>query len=576
MSIKFETFRIGLDPDGEDRFVPFSPESFGAVITESTIDGDFDFPIDFEYTASGTFFAYAYIPDYMRVTSAGRVQYYFLTPLSVTAPKYGAENVALARPLKFAAHKDVCATFHTEYLKYQTGSRIYQGHYLGAQSTNTYDPPEAPDWTQTPRLMPYHLSEINNVYRLFRSGEYTVLVFFTQENGIKNCLVTLDQITNLWGSSARSVGNFIFALKDLNAFGNISVASVDDVKVIPRQALKYSDWFNAITVDNTIIVTASGNDYSCAVTASSLIGVSTRFPSRTTDSDIALPTTGDVAFEVGAGSSWVQVLPFVHAANAANIGVDIIFHLFFGAGATFQLVMDVEQDNFIRSVDLSQYCGVNFYWVNAGDKSQQTTAAVLQTISGVLGTTASVAMAVPTGGVSLIGAASGIAGTAGGVVGLVDSIQKPPPTTSGAGSFPGAFVTTSPFDRSMVYGFPMVKVYTIPYSDTVAQTMRGAYAENTDGEPFYISIDDQRELFYAGPGTTRPYYMYIRAEAIPLRTRANEDHDDNDTIFMTRADMDEFRELLRRGLRLWFNHEKYIPGYLRPFRSRYDGTEWIG
>lgn len=574
MSTTFQTFRVGLDPEGEDRFIPFDPKSYGAPITENTIDGDFDFPIDFEYTTSGAFYAYSYIPDYMRATSSGREQYYFLTPISVADPKY-VDGTARVRPLKFAAHKDVCATFHTEYLKYQTGSRIYQGHYLGAQSYDTFLPPEAPDWTQTPRLMPYHLSETNNVYRLFKSGEYTVLVFFTQENGIKNCLVTLDQIVNLWGSADRSVGDFIFGLKDINTFGTFSVASVDGVKVVPRQALKYSTWFNSITAGNTIEIAVTGNSYSCAVTASAFIGSSTIFHSRDVDADITLPTTGDVAFEVGAGSSWVQVLPFVHAANAVSIGIDIILHLFFGAGGTFQLVMDVEQDNFIRSVDLSQYCDVNFYWLNAGDKSQQTTAAVLQTISGVLGTTASVAMAVPTGGASLIGAASGIAGTAGGVVGLVDSIQKPPPTTSGAGSFPGAFVTTSPFDRSMVYGFPMVKVYTIPYSDTVAQTMRGAYAENTDGEPFYLSLHEQRELFYQGPGTTRPYYMYIRADAIPLRTRANEELGDNDTALMTRADMNEFRELLRRGLRLWFNHEKYIPGYLRPFRSRYDGTEWI-
>ena len=104
MPTTFQTFRVGLDPEGEDRFVPFDPESYGAPITETTIDGDFDFPIDFEYVCSGTFFTYDYIPDYMRVKSSGRTQYYFLTPISVTDPKY-VNDVLQVRPLKFAAHK---------------------------------------------------------------------------------------------------------------------------------------------------------------------------------------------------------------------------------------------------------------------------------------------------------------------------------------------------------------------------------------------------------------------------------------------------------------------------------------
>lgn len=569
MSIKFETFRIGLDPDGEDRFVPFSPETFGAAITESTIDGDFDFPIDFEYTAQGAFWPYAYIPDYMRVTSAGRVQYYFLTPLSVTAPKYDAENIALVRPLKFAAHKDVCATFHTEYLDYASGSRIYQGHYLGAYTAN--NDVYAPDWKETPRYMPYHYDEIKTVYRLFNDQQYTVIVYFTRKtSGIKSCFITFNPIYYLWGSNAPSVGDFIFGLKQASAFGqDIPIESIDDIKVIPYQIVENSDLFVNTPAEEMRGIVINGNDYIGIILNDNLYGALSVFAAYTAGPKITTPYQSNLAFEIGAGSSWIRIPPRVLVDTdtaPARPGISVGFQLYVGAGGAFQLIMEVYTPYSLQSVDLSQYCGITFYWLNVGDKATQTTAAALQLVAGVLGTAASVALAVPTGGVSLIGAAAGAAGTAGGIVSTIDAVEKPPQTTSGAGSFPGSFVTRSPDTLTPILGFPVVRVYTVSYSDSVNGEMRGAYAENPAGEPFYASIYGQRAQFFGEP--SNPYYMYIRADAIPIRTRADETFSNNDTALMTQSDLDEFKSLLSRGLRLWWNIEKYRPGTEVPFREK--------
>ena len=577
MSTTFQTFRVGLDPDGEDRFIPFSPESFGAAITESTVDGDFDFPIDFEYTAQGAFWSYSYIPDYMRVTSAGRVQYYFLTPLSVTAPKYDAENIALVRPLKFAAHKDVCATFHTEYLKYANGSRIYQGHYLGGFTRNDSgtDTACAPDWKQTPRYMPYHFDEIQRVNALFTRQEYAVIVYFTRKaTGTKSFFVTYDPIYYLWGYDANSVGEFIFGLINIGAFGDTQIESIDDVRVIPRQVIENSALYAAYGVSQTVGVTINGHNYVGIIGNDSLSGTLSVFTAYDIDDVINVPEGSRLAYEVGAGSSWIRIPPRVYqySENGDRQGGEIGFQLYFGAGGTFQLIMEVYNLNSLQSIDLSQYCSVPFYWMNSGDKASQTTAAALQTLASVLGTAASVALAVPTGGASLVGAVAGVAGTASGIVGTIDAAEKPAPTTTGAGSFPGAFVSRSPDTLSPVLGFPLVRIYTTSYADDIGAEMRGAYTANPAGEPFYLSINAQREFFthkddFTGAPPSLPYYMYIKADAVPVRTKATEDLQDNNTDLMSQSDLDNFKSLLARGVRLWFNVEKYVPGSPVKFRE---------
>lgn len=571
MSTTFQTYRVGLDPEGEDRFIPFDPESYGAPITETTIDGDFDFPIDFEYVGQGTFVTYDYIPDYMRVKSSGRVQYYFLTPISVADPKY-VNDVLKVHPIKFAAHKDVCATFHTEYLKYQTGSRIYQGHYLGAQGTGENSPAYAPDWSQTPRYMPYHFSEIQQVHPLFRTQAYGVIIYITQKtSGIKSCLVTSFPLYQLWGGNTESVGDLIYGIKDISSLGSdpaLNIESVDDIKVVPWQVISSSE---AISNPKHSYQFHTGPDrvYELVLINDVLYGVTTYFESP---DDITIPPYANIPFEIGAGNSWIKVAPSVQSrvANALK-RPGVGFNLFFGAGGTFQLIMEVLQRYSCQSIDLSDYCTVPYYWLNTGDKAQQTTAAALQTVSAVLGTTASIALAVPTGGVSLIGAASGAVGTAGGVAGLVDAIQKAPPTTSGAGSFPGAFVDRSPDTPTAVTGFPFVREYTVSYSDTVGQAMRGAYAENTDGEPFYLSIYEQWKQLHGTESWNDPRYIYICADAVPLRTPVESETPNNNTAMMAQDDMDEFRRLLRRGLRLWFQYSTYVPGNFVAFRRFISG-----
>lgn len=571
MSTTFRTFRVGLDPEGEDRFISFDPWAHIAPITETTIDSDFDFPIDFEYVVSGLLRVYEKIPDYLRVTSSGRTQYYFLTPISVANPKY-IDGIASVHPLKFAAHKDVCATFHIEYLKYQTGSRIYQGHYLGAQGTGANSPAYAPDWSQTPRYMPYHFSEVHQVYPLFREQKFAVIIYITQEtSGIKSCLITSAPLSYLWGSNAESVGDLIYGIKDISSLGGddtrINIASVDDIKVVPWQVVSTSP---AISDPKHAYILHIGNRvYDLALVNDVLYGLTTYF--EPTDV-INLPTAVNKPFEIGAGNSWIKVAPSVQIGDANERQYPVVgFNIFFGAGGTFQLIMEVLQRYSSQTVDLSDCCSVPYYWLNTGDKAQQTTAAALQTVSAVLGTAASVALAVPTGGVSLIGAASGAAGTAGGVVGLVDSIQKPPPTTSGAGSFPGAFINRNPDTLTAVTGFPFVRIYTVPYADVVGQAMRGAYTENPDGEPFYLSIYEQWQQLHGVADWNNPRYLYICADAIPLRTPLSTETSNNNTVFMTQADMDEFRSILRRGLRLWFNYSAYTPGDFVAFRSFVSG-----
>ena len=180
MPIEFKTYCVNFYVDGEDR-MPYGYTP-GTPLTETTIDGTFDFPLDFEFTTSGIFGAYKGVPNYLSVSCDGRTQYYFLTPLSNAAPRY-ENGVAVAHAYKFNAHKDVFTTFNVEDITFAPASRIHQGHYLGGYSYYARDNAYAPDWTtNTTRYMPYHLDTIRRIYPLAKSASFRVFIFFTRKS----------------------------------------------------------------------------------------------------------------------------------------------------------------------------------------------------------------------------------------------------------------------------------------------------------------------------------------------------------------------------------------------------------
>ena len=127
---------------------------------------------------------------------------------------------------------------------------------------------------------------------------------------------------------------------------------------------------------------------------------------------------------------------------------------------------------------------------------------------------------------------------------------------------PGSFTAVS--ETQIFRGFPFVREYTLSYSDDINGEMRGAYAENPDGEPFTLSIKQQWKLFETLDGTTKMYpnYIYIRADAVPFVDRTN-----YITAYMTEDDVNEFAALLRRGVRLWLGNYSllYAPDARRDF-----------
>lgn len=578
---EFRTYVVQISEEGEDRFpFGFSPSK---PKTTTTIAGDFDFPLDFEFTTSGIFGAYAGIPNYLKVDSAGRTQYYFLTPISVASPKY--ENaVSVKHAYKFRAHKDVFASFNVEDITFKPASRIYQGHYLGGYSYYARNNAYAPDWTtNTTRYMPYHIDTIRKIYPLAQNTAYRVFVFFTRKStgdtaGARMVLCTTTPIYNL-SVGADSVSLFLFQLSSMqtlkiqyegfNEPTEIGIESIDDVYVVPTNIA--TDAHFGVGGDfvhgsghivrpygQFDIATLSGGDYSG--------GFVEAYTTWQPDSDLFntdMPKGTKIAYEIGCGSSWVRLLPRVTSSEpSSNMRPKIVFSLIIGKGSLFQLIMTVIRDRDIQSIDLSAYCTIPYQWRDLDTKADQKTAAGVQLASSVLQTAASVALAYPTGGVSLVGAIGGATSLYSGYQNYKQIADAPPPSTAGVGMAPGSFTAVS--ETQIFRGFPFVREYTLSYADDINGEMCGAYAENPDGEPFTLSIKQQWNLFETLDGTAKMYpnYIYIRADAVPFVDRTN-----YITAYMTEDDVNEFAALLRRGVRLWLGQYSllYVPDARRDF-----------
>ena len=584
---EFRTYVVKISEDGEDRFpFGFSPSD---PRTTTTIDGDFDFPLDFEFTTGGKFGAYAGVPNYLKVDSAGRTQYYFLTPISVASPRY--ENaVSVDHAYKFRAHKDVFASFNVEDIAFRPASRIYQGHYLGGYSYYARNNAYAPDWTNnTTRYMPYHLDSIKAIYPLAKQNYgFRVFIFFTQKSdganaGKRRVICTTSPIPNWVGAS--SVSLFVFMLNNLEYFSvtspsstepvKIYIASIDDVYVVPAYIADDSDFGNAGQFINGTgyIPHPDGRfDYGFvsgfAERSNSFVTTTVVMDPNSTAFNDGIPYGNKYAYEIGCGSSWIRLLPRVtHTEPVGNMRPAVAFTLAVGEGGVFQLTMTVMRYYEIQSIELSQYCSVPFQWRDLDTKSEQKTAAGVQLASSVLQTAASVALAYPTGGVSLVGAIGGASSLIGGYYSYKQISDAPPPSTAGSGTAPNSFIAVSLDDNNQIIrngGFPFVRVYTLSYSDDISGEMCGAYAENPGGEPFTLSLKQQWNRFETLDGTTKMYpnYIYIRADAVPFVDRTN-----YITAYMTEDDVNEFVALLRRGVRLWLGQYSllYAPNARRNF-----------
>ena len=568
--IEFRTYVVSISADGEDRF-PYGFKPTGAPITKTQTDGSFDFPLDFEFVTSGNIGAYKGIPNYLVVDSDGRTQYYFLTPIAPASPRYENE-VSVAHPYKFAAHKDVFTSFNVEDIGFQMPSRIYQGHYLGGYSYYARNNAYSPDWTSnTTRYMPHHLDTIKNIYPLAESTSFRVFVFFTQKSdgtnaGKRRVICTTSPIPNWIGAS--SVSLFIFMLNSTEYFSvtspisaepvKIYIESIDDIYVVPSNIAVDADFGNAGQfINGTGYIPHPDGRFDYGFVS----GVNERSNSFVT-ATVVWETTSNVfnskfpygnkfAYEIGCGSSWVRLLPRVSWASPdQNMRPGIAFVLSVGEGGVFQLTMSVMRPNEIQSIELSQYCSVPFQWRDLDSKSDQKTAAGIQLASSVLQTAASVALAYPTGGLSLVGAIGGASSLIGGYYNYKQISDAPPPSTAGSGTAPGSFIsaTVDGTTISRVGGFPFVRVYTLSYADDIGGEMYGAYAENTGGEPFTLSIKEQwRQFETVNLGSkVYPRYIYIRADAVPYIDRKN-----YITAYMTQSDIDEFISLIKRGVRLW-------------------------
>lgn len=582
---EFCTYVVKISEEGEDRF-PYGFSPSGEPRSKTTIAGDFDFPLDFEFTTRGKFGAYAGVPNYLKVDSAGRTQYYFLTPISVAFPRY--ENaVAVNHAYKFRAHKDVFASFNVEDITFRPVSRIYQGHYFGGYSYRNRNYAYAPDWSiNTTRYMPYHLDSIKRVCPLFAETSFRVFIYFTRRSdgtssGKRILMCTTDPISNLIGS-APSVFDFIGRLSESASLQlNIGettttyeIESIDDIYVVPTQIADSTSFgFGGSAIFGSGYIAYAGGSYrfgrvlggganETVITTNVLEPTNSQYNS-------AVPNGNKFALEIGSGSSWIRVLPRVYETESGpNMRPFVAFTLTVGTGGVFQLSMSVSRvGGDLQTIDLSQYCSVPFQWRDLNSKSEQQTAAGVQLASSVLQTAASVALAYPTGGVSLVGAIGGASSLIGGYYNYKQTADAPAPSTSGVGNAPGSFVGVTPADDfpfyGLVGGFPLVRVYTLSYADDISGEMRGAYAENPDGEPFTLSIKSQWKLFGTLDGNTTMYpnYIYIRAGAVPFVDRTN-----YITAYMTEDDVNEFVALLRRGVRLWLgNYSLYAPDVRRDF-----------
>ena len=570
---EFRTYVVKISEEGEDRFpFGFSPSD---PKTTTTIAGNFDFPLDFEFTTKGKFGAYGGVPNYLKVDSAGRTQYYFLTPISVASPRH-ENGVAVDHAYKFRAHKDVFASFNVEDITFRPASRIYQGHYLGGYSYRYRNNAYAPDWSiNTTRYMPYHLDSIKKVCPLFAEASFRVFIYFTRRSdgtssGKRILMCTTDPISKLVGS-APSVFDFIGRLSESASLQlNIGettttyeIESIDDIYVVPTQIADSASFgFGGSAIFGSGYIAYAGGSYKFGRVvgggANETVITTNVLEPASSAYNAAVPSGNKYAFEVGCGSSWIKVLPRVFEIEAGtyNTRPSVAFTLTVGTGGVFQLSMSVVRvRGDIQTIDLSQYCSVPFQWRDLNSKSEQQTAAGVQLASSVLQTAASVALAYPTGGVSLVGAIGGASSLIGGYYNYKQVADAPAPSTSGVGSAPGSFVGVSPNEDSinidLVGGFPLVRVYTLSYADDISGEMCGAYAENPDGEPFTLSIKAQWQLFGTLDGSTTMYpnYIYIRAGAVPFVDRTN-----YITAYMTEDDVNEFAALLRRGVRLWLGN----------------------
>lgn len=583
---EFLTYTVKISEDGEDRF-PHGFTPSGDARTRTTIDGDFDFPLDFEFTTRGKFDAHAGIPNYLKVDSAGRTQYYFLTPISVASPRY--ENaVSVDHACKFRAHKDVFASFNVEDITFRPASRIYQGHYLGGYSYRDRNNAYAPDWSiNTTRYMPYHLDSIKKVCPLFAETSFRVFIYFTRRSdgtssGKRILMCTTDPISNLVGS-APSVFDFIGRLSEAASLqlnsgettATYEIESIDDIYVVPTQIADSTSFgFGGSAIFGSGYIAYAGGSYRFGRVvgggANEVVITTNVLEPTNAQYNSAVPSGNKFAFEIGCGSSWIRVLPRVYGTESGpNTRPFVAFTLTVGTGGVFQLSMSVSRaGGDIQTIDLSQYCSVPFQWRDLNTKSEQQTAAGVQLASSVLQTAASVALAYPTGGVSLVGAIGGASSLIGGYYNYKQAADAPAPSTSGVGNAPGSFVGVTPADAfpfyELVGGFPLVRVYTLSYADDINGEMCGAYAENPSGEPFTLSIRQQWQMFETLDGTTKMYpnYIYIRADAVPFVDRTN-----YITAYMTEDDVNEFAALLRRGVRLWLGNYSllYAPNARRDF-----------
>ena len=575
---------VDISADGEDR-LPYGFRPSGDPITKTQTDGTFDFPLDFEFVTSGNIEAYKGIPNYLMVNSDGRTQYYFLTPISAASPRY--ENaVGVTHPYKFAAHKDVFTSFNAEDIGFQMSSRIYQGHYLGGYSYYARNNAYSPDWTSnTTRYMPHHLDTIKTIYPLAESTSFRVFVFFTQKSdgggsGKRRVFCTTTPITSWLGNG--SVSLLLYYLEYKTSFAitypydeaptEVAIESIDDIYVVPTNIALDADFGEggSYTYGSGSMAYPGGF---FQYTSVGHYDVNNAFVTTTavweTDSgafNSKFPYGNKFAYEIGCGSSWVRLLPRVSSASPdQNMRPGIAFVLSVGAGSVFQLTMSVMRPNEIQSIDLSQYCSVPFQWRDLDSKSDQKTAAGIQLASSVLQTAASVALAYPTGGLSLVGAIGGASSLIGGYYNYKQISDAPPPSTAGSGTAPGSFIsaTVDGTTISRVGGFPFVRVYTLSYADDIGGEMYGAYAENTGGEPFTLSIKEQWRQFETDDLGSKVYprYIYIRADAVP-----HIDHRNYITAYMTQSDIDEFISLIRRGVRLWLgNTTGFAPNMRQDF-----------